>query len=130
MRQVGGPSVSAQACDQGCKRVQTAKIGGESGRFSALALDLRNQGQGVGRGGAVMDADPPAASREIERNGPAEPSARAGHEHGPGILVLRHAISLERCRRIELPSEILRPTATLSEHPSRNKGGRESLQME
>ena len=80
--------------DQGRKRVQPGKIGGESGRFSALALDLRNERQGLGRGGAVMDADAPAASRQIERDGPAEPAARAGHEHGPGILVLSHAILL------------------------------------
>ena len=71
-----------------------------------------------------MDADPPAAIRQVERDGPAEPSPRTGHEYGPEILVLRHAILLGDVAEIELPSEILRPAATLSEHPSRNKGGR------
>ena len=67
------------------------EIGGESSRFSALSFDFRHKVQGVGCGGAVMDADAPAAIRKIERNGPAEPASRAGHEHGPGILVLSHA---------------------------------------
>ena len=71
-----------------------------------------------------MDADPPAAIREIERDGPAEPAPSAGHKRGAGILVFCHAVWLGSFARIELASEFWVPKATLSEAPSRNKAGR------
>ena len=55
-----------------------------------------------------MNAHAPAAIREIERNGPAEPASRAGHKHGPRILDLSHAVLLGAVRRIESQIEFLR----------------------
>ena len=109
MRQVGGPSASAHAADQGRKGVQMAEIGGERRRRAAFSLDFGHQRQGLGRGGVIVDADPPAPIREIERDDPAEPAARAGHEHGAGILVLSHAVWLGAFARIELPSDFWLP---------------------
>jgi hypothetical protein len=37
-----------------------------------------------------MHADTPARARKIKRNRPAEPSPRASHERGCGILVFSH----------------------------------------
>jgi hypothetical protein len=45
-----------------------------------------------------MNADAPAAGAEIERDDPAEPSRRAGHEHGPLVFAFRHAVALEMGR--------------------------------
>lgn len=93
--------------DQGRERLQLDKIGGKGGRLTALALDLGNKLQGLGGGAAVVDAHAPAPIREIERNDPAEPAPRAGHENGPGILVLSHAVLWGSVRRIESQREFL-----------------------
>src|SRR3990170_549450 len=84
------------------------EIGGKGDRFSALSLDFRHKVQGIGGGGAIMDAHAPAVIRQIESNSPAEPASRAGHQHGPRILDLSHAVLLGAVRRIESQSEFLR----------------------
>jgi hypothetical protein len=76
-----------------------------------------------------MDAHAPAAIREIERNGPAEPASRAGHERGPGILDFSHAVLLGVVAESNRKANSWVPKATLSEPPSRNKGEPEALQV-
>ena len=105
-----------------------AEIGGECGRFSALSFDFRHKVQCVDRGIPVMDADAPAAIRKIESNGPTEPASRAGHEHGPGILVLSHAVLLGSFAEPNRKANSWVPKATLSAIPSGNKHEPEVLQ--
>src|SRR5680860_1129224 len=66
--------------DKRRKSVQSCEIGRERCRFPAFTCDLRHQVQSIRRGGAIVDADTPAAIREIESDDSAEPASRAAHE--------------------------------------------------
>ncbi len=82
---------------EGGSRTQAAEIGGKGGRFPTFACDLGDEIQGLGRGGMIMDANPPAPFGEIEGDAFAKPARRAGHEHDAGLLVLSHAVFVGAC---------------------------------
>ena len=117
-----GAELGGATLDQRLERLQPGEIGGEGGCLSAFGLDLRHDVKRVCRGSVIMDADAPAAIREIECNRPAEPARSAGHENGRGSLVLSHASfdDFSWPNRI-VKAEARRPGLTLSEHLSRNK---------
>ena len=105
IRQVGVPERFGASLDQGRDRLQPGEIGAKRRRDPAIPHDLGNELQGLFGRIPVMDADPPSPSREIQSNAAPEPAPRAGHENGPGILVLSHAVCGKLLWRIESRSE-------------------------
>ena len=113
----------AGRCAEGCgairdqlgKRIKSVEIGGKGGGLPAIPFDLGDKTVSLGRRPAIMHADAPTVGGEIERDDPAESSARAGHERGPVVFCFRHAVASEDW------SQGSREQATLGERHRANK---------
>ena len=76
-----------------------------------------------------MNADPPAPRREIQSDAAPESAPRTGHEHGPGILVLGHAVLWKNAWPNRIAGRMSVPAATLGDASRRNKAERAPPQL-
>ncbi len=125
----GGPKRLAAGLDQGREVIEAGEIGLQGRGLTAHGLDFVDEARRRRRGGVIMDPDPPATGRQIERNGPAEAAPRAGHEHGRVSVVVEPWLPCEERCRIELSSVSHWRNGTLGDRLNPNKAQRAAAQM-